>query len=217
MFSKDLIISNNLSFSDTYCLNDILFVYSALLSSNRILFINEILYYYSYKYRKSRITNNKKYHKRDLITVYDQLYKWLENDNKFNDYKKAFFRKWPISLASMCSYQRDEDFIKQVCDYLSYSKPWSDLSAEELYCYCKFDLSLTKLKLFLYKIKSLFYRIIDKSDNSFSYKVEASANIIDNIQIIREMLKNEYNKQYIIKDNLIESIIRRLSRAKGNA
>lgn len=91
MFKRDLIVNNNLKFQNLKNSNDVLFVFSAIIKSKKIIPVNIPLVHYRSNNINS-IQGNKSKFPFEFIKAYCALQKFLINENLYIIYKQSFIK-----------------------------------------------------------------------------------------------------------------------------
>ena len=195
IFSRKLIEDNNLSFSSSTSLNDMVFTAKALLCAKRISFINESLYTYRRCHNEKSITSNRHNNKESMLSIYDELYKWMEDKKINKKYLKTFCKKFRGSFHTNLRFEEDEKFVENVANYLSTKLPWVYMKEKELFKEAGLRSVAAKIKKIINSRKkgSGIQRINKQYDNE-----------IANIEMIKNIINK--NNQTNIKIPLIQEI-----------
>ena len=193
IFSRKLIENNNLLFSSSTSLNDVVFVAKALLCADKIAFINESLYTYRRYHNEKSITSNRNDNKENMLSIYDDLYKWMEDKKIDKKYLKTFCKKFRGSFHANVRIDEDANFIENVANYLTTKTPWKDMKGKELFKEAGLSNLSPKIRKIInhHKRGTNIQRINKQYDNE-----------ITNIEMIKNIINR--NNQTSIKIPLVQ-------------
>lgn len=123
LFKRELIVNNNLKFQDLKNSNDVLFVFSAIIKSNRIVPINTPLVHYRANNVNS-IQGRKKKFPFEFIKAYKALQSFLVKEKMYKTYKQSFIKMiisiflWNINTVDKETELKILNLLKE--DYYNY-------------------------------------------------------------------------------------------------
>lgn len=203
IFRKSFIEKNRLAFSETASLNDMFFVTAATICSESLVLVKDPLFTYRMNINPKSISTFRASHPKDRSTVYKQLYDFLKDTGRIDNYIADYCSKWASTFRGYTRYCHGPEFIEDAVRELAYEEPWCHMSDRELVkkavLYC--GVAKRKLKRIRNKLKDDSISPILRESLEGLCKAEALE--IENYEEIRRLLSEKHGKTVAFHDSLI--------------
>lgn len=183
LFRRDIWIKNNVCFAENLWYEDVLAIYQYSFSCSSIGFYNKPLYYYVYRENSSINTYNEKV--KDIFTVLDKLYLYLEDncllEKNYDIVEAIFILHGILGHLSRCAIESNfikrHQHIKDATEYLNnkfpkylnnpYMKLKNPFKKNKMMDYFKWGVCISiRYKLFDFIL--FFYKIINRCNSKIT-------------------------------------------------
>ena len=202
IYHRDFLISNNLIFSTTESINDVLFVLTSMVTAKKIVLIRDNLYLYRQNHNINSISSNRDKSWQDLITVFDEVFSWLKHHEKENYYLDSFCKKWYSIFHTYARYGASTDFQKGVANYLATHEPWKNMPDRKLYRMAGLGTEVPLVKKALLKLRLMRLRHDSTMYNNIKKAIVLRDGEIENINEIRRQLELNGRKHVNINNSI---------------
>ena len=202
IYRNSFLLSKDLRFSSTGSINDIFFSMASIICANKIALVWENLYIYRMYHNSNSITSNRNHFRRDLFSVYSDLYKWLKEQGKAEYHLNSFCRKWRGTFHNYARYGVSEDFQNMAVRFFSDEEPWINMSGRELQRMAGLGTEAAKFK----RLQSI-NRKMKSAPNTTEYEgaikeIHRRDCEIENVDAIRKKLERECPRYKEMRDNM---------------
>lgn len=127
MVRRDILLKNHIKFQDLPCCNDMYYSYVSVLCSERIVYIDKVLYFYRME-REGGISSNWNGIKNFVCEAYDAIFDFLQKKKYYHSIQKSFLEN-AVKVIYMGLNHYTPDYYKETIDHLktTYLEKWGIL------------------------------------------------------------------------------------------
>ena len=209
MFRRQIIIDNDLRFSELDGYDDLFFTYTAIHCTNRLLCIDKAFYTYKqfrndHSFSTVRAAHPERYIDA-FISAYTDLYDWLKANNKANIYRETFCLKWKKEFSHLVQHKFDKEIAEKTANLYATKEPWCDMNGRELIKKSGLYMIFPEISIMVLKMNAK--RFPEKDTETTQAKIAKLNNILQTNMEIRKILRDKYHKKIVEKDNFIKAVM----------
>ena len=192
VYRNRIIQEQQIRFSETNSINDVVFSDLALLCSRSVVFVKQPLLTYRKYNNPHSISTSRGNNPLDLTLIFGELYEELTKRDINNQYLASYSLQWQSCLLSYASYCKDEIFVNAVTRHLAAEAPWNTMQNPEFFY--KAGLSTTHIEHRSKRLGKKLQdpRLLETARKNLSRENERLKQSLLNLTAIRRLLENEY-------------------------
>ena len=200
LYCKKFITDNGLRFMESKVANDTFFCFAALSVADRILFVKDILLNYRAFWNPDSLRGRRERYQSDALDALRFLYKWLKERSLLDVHGEDYMRSVNQSLIFEGRYKVFPKFISEAAHMLSEEEPWNSMTSEEMLKYLE-EALLAQNALRRYKALCNISPDVTENDIQLSYLLNKYRNMVHMAELIRQVLKERYGKEFPVQNN----------------
>lgn len=152
IFSRNLILSNDIKFQNLSSCNDVFFYFATLVHANQITYVDESLVT-SVRCRKSSITSTRGTKINNIVIAGEYTKKYLDNLNIFNKVKDSFYKRLSYNFFYEINQCNNKKLKKEFNNKIKSFLPPKYLFIYKKYC---FNQLLKAILNFIFSIRNTY-------------------------------------------------------------
>ena len=200
---RSLIEDNNLLFTESKSMNDMVFSVAAMICAESIVFLKDSLMTYKHHRNPKSISSSRGNNPQDHVLVCHDLYKWLLSRGLQEEHKRTYWNKWGSALHTYGMYCTDECFIQNAVSDIVSGQPWKGLSNRELFFAAKLYTAPSRKMLRKERHKLSNSNYSQQQREMIGNNCRYIEREIENVTKVRKMLEDEYGRSFFGMDNLL--------------
>ena len=200
---RDLITSNDISFSETNSINDVFFFAAALVCADSIVLIDDHLVTYKYMQQSDSISASRGKYPEDTFTVFRQLYEWIRERGLPERYISDYCKKWSGTTRYYSAYCKGEEYAELKAHELASEDPWKNMSDRELRQKAMLRCGFTKRRLKKNRKKLRSGGLLPEQREYMTNQCRLDAREIRTYSSIIRILNDKYGRSIKGMDNYL--------------
>ncbi len=132
LYRRDFIEKYHLRYSTTMVANDVFFVYASMSAADRAVGVHEHLITVQKYSNTASITSNRGKHSEDVIRVFRDLYRWLQENGLAEYYLESFCNAVAVGIAYNAEFAVNPVFIEETVHMLNEEEPFAEMSPDQI-------------------------------------------------------------------------------------
>ena len=215
LFNLEFIKTNGLVFPVIRASEDAYYSYAALSVAERIVVINDILYTCRTHINQCSFSTNTSRFQHESVDSLCLLYKWLKNNTLLDYHEDDFMRLTDYVLAyegGKCTTPR---FISEFAHMLNEEEPFDIMTPEEILTYMDEGIFAKKAAQKEKELKRNVDLKTIEADKELIFLLNYYRNRIHTADLIREVSKERYGRDFERKDNQLQSKMNKYNMQKN--